>query len=104
MSNHTFRFAAGSLVRCLAPQAAKVPALRLYSTAPASNTDTLFSKLKQDLKASMRSKDQARLAVIRSILSDITYREKDYLSKGEPEDACKAQAQTDTSVTELIQR
>jgi len=42
----------------------------LYATAP--NPPALLSRLRDDLKNAMRSKDAPRLAVLRSVLADIT--------------------------------
>ncbi|RKP39714.1 Yqey-like protein-domain-containing protein, partial [Dimargaris cristalligena] len=64
---------------------------------------TMFSQLKQDLKASMRSKDQVRLGVIRSVLSAVTYHEKALIMKGRSAEESKIEAQQDPSVVSIVQ-
>ncbi|KAJ1966890.1 hypothetical protein IWQ62_002188 [Dispira parvispora] len=65
---------------------------------------TLLSKLKTDMKASMRNKDQNRLTVIRSILSEVLYAEKALLVAGKTGAESKTASQTDESVVNLIHK
>ncbi|KAF9117160.1 hypothetical protein BGX27_000009 [Mortierella sp. AM989] len=48
----------------------------LYTTEAAPVTPELLLRLKADVKNAMRSKDKERLAVVKGILSDLTYLEK----------------------------
>ncbi|KAJ1655315.1 hypothetical protein IWQ61_004917 [Dispira simplex] len=52
----------------------------------------------------MRNKDQKRLAVIRSILSEVLYAEKALLMTGKSGAESKTAAQTDESVANLIHK
>ncbi|KAG0004822.1 hypothetical protein BGZ65_012621, partial [Modicella reniformis] len=47
-----------------------------YSTEAAPATSQLLLQIKADVKDAMRSKDKQKLAVIKGILSDLTYLEK----------------------------
>ncbi|KAG0254577.1 hypothetical protein BG011_005653 [Mortierella polycephala] len=47
-----------------------------YTTEAAPATPQLLLRIKADVKDAMRSKDKERLAVVKGILSDLTYLEK----------------------------
>ncbi|KAF9206563.1 hypothetical protein BGZ49_002232 [Haplosporangium sp. Z 27] len=47
-----------------------------YTTEAAPATPQLLTRLKADVKDAMRAKDKERLAVVKGILSDLTYLEK----------------------------
>ncbi|KAF9904144.1 hypothetical protein EC991_002979 [Linnemannia zychae] len=66
-------FARSALAR---PFAAASRACLFYTTEAAPAAPQLLLRIKADVKDAMRSKDKERLAVVKGILSDLTYLEK----------------------------
>ncbi|KAG0339503.1 hypothetical protein BG004_006786 [Podila humilis] len=67
----------------------------LYTTEAAAPVAPLLLRIKADVKDAMRAKDKERLAVVKGILSDLTYLEK----------SPQAPAQvTDSVIQQLIQK
>ncbi|KAG0205620.1 hypothetical protein BGX28_002779 [Mortierella sp. GBA30] len=56
--------------------ASTLRACLFYTTEAAPASPQLLLRIKADVKDAMRSKDKERLAVVKSILSDLTYLEK----------------------------
>ncbi|KAG0370726.1 Yqey-like protein-domain-containing protein [Gamsiella multidivaricata] len=68
-----------SFTRALAqtrPSVSFSRACLLYTTEAAPATPQLLVRIKADVKDAMRSRDKERLAVIKGVLSDLTYLEK----------------------------
>ncbi|KAF8942123.1 hypothetical protein BGZ47_006798 [Haplosporangium gracile] len=85
-------FARSALSR---PFAAASRACLFYTTEAAPATPQLLLRIKADVKDAMRSRDKERLAVVKGILSDLTYLEK---SPQAPEKV------TDSVIQVLIQK
>ncbi|KAK3831025.1 MAG: Yqey-like protein-domain-containing protein [Linnemannia gamsii] len=66
-------FARSALTR---PLAAASRACLFYTTEAAPAAPQLLLRIKADVKDAMRSRDKERLAVVKGILSDLTYLEK----------------------------
>ncbi|KAF9967230.1 hypothetical protein BGZ70_010321 [Mortierella alpina] len=58
------------------PSASLSRACLFYTTEAAPATPQLLVRIKADVKDAMRSRDKERLAVVKGILSDLTYLEK----------------------------
>ncbi|KAJ1859004.1 hypothetical protein LPJ73_001833 [Coemansia sp. RSA 2703] len=72
---------------------------RLYTTAAAAaGNTTINARLKSDLKAAMKAKEKTKLTVIRGILSDILYAEKNQTG------STLFSRDSDADVAALIQR
>ncbi|KAF9363638.1 hypothetical protein BGX34_003680 [Mortierella sp. NVP85] len=67
-----------SFTRAIALARVSAAGLRVsrYSTEAAPSSPQLLLQIKADVKDAMRSKDKQRLAVVKGILSDLTYLEK----------------------------
>ncbi|KAF9430903.1 hypothetical protein BGZ94_002401 [Podila epigama] len=65
---------ARSAIRSFARQSTRTAFF--YTTEAAPATSQLLLKIKADVKDAMRSRDKERLAVVKGILSDLTYLEK----------------------------
>ncbi|KAG0033557.1 hypothetical protein BGZ81_008133 [Podila clonocystis] len=84
---------ARTAIRSFARQSARTTLF--YTTEAAPATPQLLLRIKADVKNAMRSKDKERLAVVKGILSDLTYLEK----------SPQAPAQvTDSVIQQLIQK
>ncbi|KAF8938729.1 hypothetical protein BGZ58_000256 [Dissophora ornata] len=77
------------------PSAAVSRACLFYSTEAAPAAPQLLVRMKADVKDAMRARDKERLAVVKGILSDLTYLEK---SPQAPEKV------TDSVIQVLIQK
>ncbi|KAF9361973.1 hypothetical protein BGX26_008145 [Mortierella sp. AD094] len=69
-------FTAARALAQVRSSAASSSARLFYTTEAAPATPQLLVRLKADVKDAMRSKDKERLAVVKGILSDLTYLEK----------------------------
>ncbi|KAJ1817881.1 hypothetical protein LPJ56_003961 [Coemansia sp. RSA 2599] len=90
-----FRLAVCSRARLSTSISARAP-IRCYATEPAAAT--INSRLKSDLKTAMKAKEKARLQVIKSVLSDILYAEKNAAS------STSFSRDSDADVATVIQR
>ncbi|KAJ1798515.1 hypothetical protein LPJ59_002450 [Coemansia sp. RSA 2399] len=75
-----------------------MPVRRYADSSAAGATQTINARLKQDLKAAMRAKEKIRLTVVKGILSDILYVEKN------PSTGASFSRDSDADVAGVIQR
>ncbi|KAJ1774012.1 Mitochondrial-processing peptidase subunit alpha [Coemansia sp. RSA 1813] len=81
------------------PRSALCMSVRRYADSSAAEaTQTIHARLKQDLKTAMRAKEKARLTVVKGILSDILYVEKN------PSTGASFSRDSDADVAGVIQR
>ncbi|KAJ2706731.1 hypothetical protein FB645_001335 [Coemansia sp. IMI 203386] len=92
-----FRFALCSRVRLSTPALTTRTSVRCYSSETAAAV-SINSRLKSDLKTAMKAKEKARLQVIKGVLSDILYAEKN------PSSGASFSRDSDADVAAVIQR